>query len=204
MQHWGPARQEPLDPWRFVRRRPLSPSNDRTSAMHQQPPDIAVSSLADAPQSFLAAARPLLRHEAKPGRELSTGFELLGISNGRDDRVIGPRLGTLCKRRLVSSARCQTKSFTSTPLTCSATQRSCAAKTPSISAASAGSRRSPAVSRRPSSLSILRMPCPTTMPNSAKCARMALIRLLRRGAPRLRLRCSVHAPHASRPRKTSD
>jgi hypothetical protein len=55
--------------------------------MHQRPPDIAVSSLADAPQSFLAAARPLLRHEAKPGRELSTGFELLGISNGRDDRA---------------------------------------------------------------------------------------------------------------------
>ncbi|MGC2222285.1 MAG: hypothetical protein WA624_07930 [Methylocella sp.] len=55
--------------------------------MHQQPADIAVSSLADAPQTFFAAARPLLRHEAEPGRELSTGFELLRISDGRDYRA---------------------------------------------------------------------------------------------------------------------
>jgi hypothetical protein len=35
-------------------------------------------------QSLLAADQPLLTHEAEPDRELSTAFELLRISDGRD------------------------------------------------------------------------------------------------------------------------
>src|SRR5580704_3540027 len=44
---------------------------------------------------------------------------------------------------------------------------------------------------RAHSRSTLRMPCPTTMPNSAKCARMALIRLLRWRISKSRVRCSI-------------
>lgn len=71
--------------------------------------------------------------------------------------------------------------------TWAATSRSCAARTPSISRAGSGRRmRLSVTSWRSRSMS--RIPRLATMPNSAKCARIALIRLLRWRINRSRVR----------------
>ena len=62
------------------------------------------------PKRFFAAARPLLRHEAEPGRELSTGFELLRISDGRDYRA--------CRNRSKARDTLQTAACLVGPMPC--------------------------------------------------------------------------------------
>jgi hypothetical protein len=101
---------------------------------------VHVKTLASQKQRALLAARKILQKKVlamendirgllrnfglKVGIVGVVGFEqrIYDLIKGVPEFVdIGPRPGTLCKRRLVSSARCHANSFTSTSLTCSAT-----------------------------------------------------------------------------------
>ena len=55
--------------------------------MDQQRAQIGVAALADAKQSRLAAAGRLPGHQAQPGGKLSSVLEVLGITDGRDERT---------------------------------------------------------------------------------------------------------------------
>src|SRR5512144_1162686 len=65
--------------------RPFSPADNRASAVDQQASNVPIAAFRDGAEALLAAARPLLRHQAQPRRELAPGFELAGITARRSD-----------------------------------------------------------------------------------------------------------------------
>ena len=62
----------------------LGVADDGERAGNEQAAEIAVASFADTAEPVLAPARVLLRHEADPGREITSRSEGSRIGNGRD------------------------------------------------------------------------------------------------------------------------
>ncbi len=60
-------------------------ADETGGADDQQSPDVAVAGLGNAAEAVLAAGRVLFRHEAQPGRELTSRFEDRGIGHCRGD-----------------------------------------------------------------------------------------------------------------------
>src|ERR1035437_2179602 len=55
-------------------------------AEDRKPPQIRLALFRDSPQMDFAAGSALSRHKADPGREVTAGFEDLGVNNGGGDR----------------------------------------------------------------------------------------------------------------------
>jgi hypothetical protein len=62
----------------------LGIADDRQRADHKQTAQVAVALFADAAESFPTPAQMLLRHQADPGREISSRSESLRISDAGD------------------------------------------------------------------------------------------------------------------------
>ena len=63
----------------------------RPCALHQQPPQIGVSSLGDMSQAALASRGVLSWREAEPSSKLSAVLEVSSIADGGDDGLCGQR-----------------------------------------------------------------------------------------------------------------